>query len=461
MDQGTPPDHEPARPNVLIVTCHDLGRHLGCYGVATVQTPQMDALAADGVRFQRAFCTAPQCSSSRASLFTGRYPHSNGVMGLTHSGFGWDLHPEERHLGQVLRAAGFTTALVGIHHESRSVDPAEIAARCGLDVLVPPGPGDRMTDRALALLAGYAEGRRPFFLHVGYHEPHRAPHPDEIGFMGFLGEGVVPDLERGVTVPPYLRDEPSARVELAELQGAIRSVDSTIGRLLAGLGALGLERETLLVVTTDHGLAVPRAKCSLYDPGIEAALIVRFPARGWVGGRTPEALVSNIDLFPTVLNVVGLPIAPAVQGRDLRRVLDGTANRHRDHVHAEMTEHDYYDPQRCVRTERHKLIVNFAAAPAFMDPSQSWCPRCRPVFPDDPATAYHPPVELYDLTTDPLERTNLADDPDQTPVRDDLMALLRDWMVTTGDPLLEGAVTPPAHRRAVGLLRTAPTKQGG
>jgi len=448
------------RPNILLITCHDLGRFLGCYGVPTVRTPQLDALAADGVRFERAFCTAPQCSPSRASLFTGRYPHSNGVLGLTHAQFAWDLHPDERHLGQVLHDAGYTTALLGIHHESLRAEPAAVAARCGIDEVVLGGRAEEVAGRALERLGRFAEAGRPFYLQLGFHEPHRAPTTGgadrEELYMGFLGDRLAPDDALGVTIPLYLRDEPRAREELAELQGAIHHVDGAIGRVLAGLRDLGLAENTLVLVTTDHGLALPRAKCSLYDPGLETALILRLPARGWRGGRTIDALVSNVDLFPTLVELAGLPVPPAVQGRSLLALLDREGGYEpRDAIFGEMTYHDYYDPRRCVRTARHKLIVNFSAAPAFMDPSQSWRPRTSTVLPPDPALAYHPPVELYDLAADPREWRNLADDEAHAGPRRALLDRLGGWMRETGDPLLAGAVTSPLHRRVVAALAGA------
>ena len=442
------------RPNILLITCHDLGRFLGCYDVSTVQSPHLDALAADGIRATRAFCTAPQCSPSRASLFTGRYPHANGVLGLTHAEFAWDLHPDERHLGQVLRDAGYTTALFGIHHESRSGTAAEVAARCGMDEVQPPMRGEALTDAALAWLARATGGDRSYYLQVGYHEPHRARAEvrDEPGYMGFLGDYLAPDDTLGVTIPPYLRETASAREELAELQGAVRALDAAVGRLLAGLRDLGLEDQTLVVFTTDHGVALPRAKCSLYDPGLEVALILRYPERNWRGGRTIESLISNLDLFPTLLDLLGLPIDARVQGCSQLAALDGAPHTPRDEIFGEMTYHDYYDPRRCIRTARHKLIVNFSAAPAFMDPSQSWQPRTTTTIPPDPALAYHPPLELYNLTTDPHEWHNLADDPTHADTRADLLDRLGRWMRETDDPLLAGAVTSPLHRRMVGML---------
>lgn len=439
-------------PNILVITCHDLGRFLGCYGVPTVHTPNLDRLAADGVLFSQAFCTAPQCSPSRAALFTGRYPHSNGVMGLTHGDFAWDLHSQEQHLAQVLRSQGYTTAVIGIHHESRTGDQQRIAERCGMDEVVPPGDGQFVSDQALVRLARYAEQRRPFFLHLGYHEPHRVPGPGEPDYMGFVGNYIMPDDDGGVNVPPYLRDEPQGRRELAELQGAVRYADAAIGKVLAGLHTLGLERTTLVLVTTDHGLALPRAKCSLYDPGLETALIMRLPVRKWSGGTTVSGLVSNVDVFPTILNAVGMSSSSTLQGRSLCSLLDEEPHDARDCIFAEMTYHDYYDPIRCVRTEHNKLIVNFSGAPSFMDPSQSWRPRTMPVVPANPAAAYHPVVELYDLKEDPLEWQNVADESALSGVRHDLLARLYEWMRTTGDPLLHGAVTSPTHRAAVEAL---------
>jgi N-sulfoglucosamine sulfohydrolase len=438
-----------AAPNVVLITCHDLGRYLGCYGIATVETPNLDRLAREGVRFTRAFATAPQCSPSRASIFTGRYPHSNGVMGLTHGEFGWDLHPYERHLAATLRAEGYATALIGILHEARSYD------RLGFETVTSPGHDARETSRlAVAALDDLSRQSHPFYLQLGYHEPHRIAGRTHVHdqFMGFVGDYIAPHDDLGVTVPGFIRDEPEARREIAELQGAVRHLDRAVGEVLVAISAFGLSERTLVVFTTDHGLALPRSKCTLYDPGIEVALLVRWPGAGWPGEIVSSALVSNVDIFPTILELAGVPSGARVQGRSLVPLLRGKTLEHCEQIFAEMTYHDYYDPKRCVRTDRRKLIVNFSTAPSFMDPTQSWNRRIRPAVPEDPALSYGPAVELYDLETDPLEWNNLADEPGSQTVRRQLLARLLAWMRDTGDPLLDGAVTSPRHRVAVETL---------
>src|SRR5690242_4669301 len=153
------------RPHVVQITCHDLGRFLGCYGVATVRTPNLDRLAAGGVRCERAFATAPGCSPSRATLATGRYPHANGVMGLAHDGFGWDLNPDEVHIATRLRAHGYETHLFGLQHVTMQIE------RLGFDHVHRRGLGPEVAEDVEALLASSAA--QPRYLEINLEEPHR------------------------------------------------------------------------------------------------------------------------------------------------------------------------------------------------------------------------------------------------------------------------------------------------
>jgi N-sulfoglucosamine sulfohydrolase len=317
------------KPNIIILTCHDLGRHLGCYGVPTVRSPNIDGLAAEGVRFENSFCTAPQCSPSRASIFTGRYPHSNGVMGLTHGNFAWDLNPGEKHLAQLLSEAGWRTAVCGVHHESRD------AGKAGYQDVLNPGGFDASLreEKAVEFIRQQSSAGSPFFLHVGFVEPHRLPGPGGFGPTAL-------DSSLGVTVPPYLADEPEAREDFAAFQGAVRHVDGAIGRILEALDGHGLRENTLVVMTTDHGIPFPRAKCSLYDPGLETCLILRWLQAGWENGRVYPEMVSNVDYVPTLLEMLELPVPEAVQGRSFAPLLSGENYRPRTEVFGEMTYHD-------------------------------------------------------------------------------------------------------------------------
>lgn len=443
----------PSQPNIMMIHCHDLGAYLHCYGVPTVQTPNLDAFAGKGVRFTRSYCSAPQCSPSRASLFTGRWPHNNGVMGLTHNYFAWDLHEDEIHLAQCLRDAGYATGSVGIIHETKSGHE-----RCGYERRDPEGHVSKAADATIAMMKDLKEDGRPFFLCTGFIEPHRVAHPevDPGDFYGFITDEYGPDVEKGVAVPGYLRDTEGTRAELAELQGAIKHLDTHVGRILAAVEELGLAGDTLVLFTTDHGYAMPRAKCTLYDPGLEVALMLRLPTRtGWHGGRVVPEMVSNVDVLPTLLELAGVEIPSNVQGSSFAPLLDGRDYAPNNAVFGELTYHDYYDPQRCIRTETHKLIVHFSASPAFMDCSQSWRPRAQTVEPPRPGLAYTVPVELYDLEADPWELKNLADEEEHAAVRTNLLARLCQHMEATDDPLLQGGVAGPMHYMALDQLRGA------
>jgi N-sulfoglucosamine sulfohydrolase len=427
------------RPNIIIISCHDIGQHLGCYGVNTVRTPSIDRLAAEGVRFADSFCTAPQCSPSRASIYTGRFPHSNGVMGLVHAGFAWDLHADERHLAAILQDAGYRTGLVGTQHETRRVEDMGFTDRHRMSA-----PCEDVAGEAIRYLNAVGSRSEPFYLQVGFIEPHRR----------FDYGGARPDDSLGITIPAYLVDEPSAREEFAQFQGIIRKVDAAIGTVLDSLAELPMTKNTITIFTADHGIPFPRAKCSLYDPGIQVPFIVRWPYRGWTGGRTCGEMISNIDYLPTLLEAIGIPVPRNVQGRSFASLLDGSGYDARSEVFAEMTYHDYYDPRRCIRTPDHKLIANFSSAPFFMDPSQTWRQATITVNPVDPTYAYHPDLELYDLRSDPLEFENVADQPEYAEARRSLATRLNAWMSETGDPLLDGIPPSPQHLRTLAALRS-------
>ena len=374
-------------PHIVLITCHDLGRHLGCYGVDTVSTPTLDALASAGVRFEHSFCVAPQCSPSRAALATGRYPHSNGVMGLSHGPFGWELNPDELH------AASFRGPLP----------------------------------------------EKPLYAEVNFFEPHR---PYDHG-------GVEHDMSGGVFVPPYLPQDAAAREEMAALQGAIREVDGAVDFIFEALDDSGLSERTFVVFTADHGIAMPRAKCTLYDPGIEVTLIVRWPGGGIGEGRTVPELVSNVDVLPTLLEAAGVQVPGSIQGHSILPLLRGEPYDARDAVYAEKTFHSYYDPMRCIRTERYKFVRNFEAGFLIEVPGDIQEGHVFRSHTERYSTDRSKGVELYDLHTDPHEQSNLAGDPEFAEVEIELDARLWSWMEETDDPLLAGPVASPAYRRAL------------
>ena len=393
------------------MTTHDIGRHLHCYGHASVVSPNLDALAADGVRCASAFATAPQCSPSRASLATGMYPHSNGVMGLAHRGFDWDLSVP--HAAAVFAANGFESHLfVGQHVTAR---PDRLGFT-GIHV-----------GAALGDVLEHAGDKR-LYLEVNFDQTHR-PYPP-------AGKPP-PNLE----IPAYLPDIPEAREEMTAVQQTIASMDAAVGIFLNELEEAGRIDDAFVVFTTDHGLAMPRAKCTLYDPGLEVALIARWPAGGLSGGRVQGEMVSNTDVLPTLLAAAEISIPDRVQGHALA---EG-----RDMIFAEKTFHSYYDPMRCARSQRHKFIRNFESSFAVEVPGDI---QAGPIFRSDPLrySRDRPSlVELYDLEKDPVEIDNLAGRPEVAGIEEELSERLWQWMRETKDPLLDGPIASPYYRRAM------------
>jgi arylsulfatase A-like enzyme len=416
------------RPNILFIITHDTGRHLGCYGRGA-PSPNLDKLAEEGVKFTQAFCTAPQCSPSRASVLTGLMPHRHGLIGLAHRGF--RLRNDVSLLPKLLSQAGYSTHLFGVQHETTWDRVAELGYQHvhrpdGLSCL-------KVTPLLLDFLS--KEPPQPFFASVGFTETHRP----------------FPKLEQTppqVKVPPFLPDEPDVRHDVAELNEAVRRVDESVGQIVEALKKHRLWDNTLLIFTTDHGIAFPGAKATLFDPGIEIALIMHGPDE-FSGGKVIDAMVSNADLMPTLCEVAGVEPPTDIDGKSLLPLVRGEVAKLHERIFVELTYHAAYDPMRGVRTARFKYIRSFADRPFWLPPNvdngltKDWYKRNRPEVFKTP----RPKEMLFDLQSDPLERNNLVGKPEFEPVLNELRATLDRWMEATDDPIRLGHVRPPKGAR--------------
>lgn len=418
-----------SRPNVLIINWHDLGAFVGCYGVQTVQTPAVDGLASSGVRFANSFCTSPTCSPSRAALFTGRYAPSNGVLGLTHGQFGWDLHEDEVHLARYLADAGYRCEQFGVMHETPRRDVGYHAHHCQ-----PHRPCLETAHAVRQRIEALGREPKPWYMQVGFLEVHS---PFDYG-------GARPDETRGVTIPPFLEPDDKLRARMAAYQGVIHRADSAVGRILEALDDTGQADNTIVLFTPDHGIPFPRAKGSLYDPGLRVAHVMRWPDGGWQGGLVHDDLIANVDHAPTLCQALGLGVPERMQGCSYLPLLTGDAYEPREHVFAEQTyATSHFDPRRCARSRRYKLIANLVPTPPFNEGTgrvaQSYKDRIGIMYGRGEA----PNFELYDLKEDPLEFDNLIDSPAHEPVATRLKGALVQWMHRVDDPLLTG---PPIER---------------
>lgn len=416
----------PARPNIIYLHSHDTGRYIQSYGF-DIPTPNLHRIGKEGVLFRQAFSAAPTCSPSRAALLTGMCPHSSGMLGLAHRGF--SLNHYHQHLLHTLRTAGYTSTLIGLQHIARDAetigyDRCESVHRVHVEDVAPT---------AVAFLKN--SPRQPFLLTIGFHETHRK--------FRVPGARENPAFE----LPPRpLADAPETREDMAAFTATARALDWGIGLILDALDASGLAKNTLVISTTDHGIAFPEMKCNLYDGGIGVRLAMRGPG-GFEGGTVCDAMLSQIDIFPTVCDLLQIPPPAWLQGKSFLPVIRRETAEINDAVFAEVNYHAAYEPMRTVRTQRWKYIRRFGnrVHPVLCNcddgPSktlwlkQGWKDRILPR------------EEAYDLFFDPNERANLATDPSFQATRADLRGRLDRWMHATHDPLLAGPVRAPHGAR--------------
>jgi N-sulfoglucosamine sulfohydrolase len=409
-------------PNIIYLHSHDSGRYLQPYGHA-VPTPNIQKLANEGVLFRRAFSAAPTCSPSRAALLTGQCPHQNGMLGLAHRGF--SMNDYGKHLVHTLRTKGYRSVLAGLQHVAAK--PEVI----GYDEIISPASKSAVQVAPVAAEFLKRKHTEPFFLDVGFFETHREyPQP------------TAADDPRYVQPPVPIPDTPQTRQDAAAYRASARILDRGVGQVLEALEQAGLAGNTLVISTTDHGVAFPLMKCNLTDFGWGVSLIMRGPG-AFSGGRVCDAMISHLDIYPTLCEVVGIDKPAWLEGKSILPVLRGEAKEIHDEIFAEVNYHASYEPKRAVRTERWKYIRRYG------DRTTPVLPNCD----DGPSKSLWleygwkqrvlPQEDLYDLVFDPTEHQNLATDPAYAPVLKEMRGRLDKWMNRTGDPLLHGPVPAP------------------
>ena len=419
------------RPNILYIHSHDTGRYVSPYGYP-VETPNIQKLAEDGVLFRQTFCASPGCSPSRAALLTGQSAHSSGMLGLAHRG--WGLHDYKQHIIHTLSKVGYSSALCGVQHIAAGPDSVKTI---GYDHHIETGSA-RARDVAPAA-AKWLETEapdEPWFMSVGFVETHTLPSDDGSLFDCGVGDS------RYVTTPAPLPDTPQTRQDFADYRNSVAVLDDGIGLVLRALENSSHAANTLVICTTDHGLPLPSMKCNLTDGGLGVMLIMRG-AGDFEGGKVVDSLISQIDVFPTICELLEIDKPNWLQGRSFLPIIRGETEEINDAIFGEVTHHAAYEPMRAVRTKRWKYIRRFGEREAPVlpncDDSQSkdlWVEK-------DWRARKTENEQLFDLIFDPSERQNLADNADYAEILSEMRARLDEWMTRTDDPLLHGPVAVP------------------
>ncbi len=432
-----------ARPNLVLIVADDHGKDaLGCYGNPVIKTPHLDALAATGTRYDRAFCTTSSCSASRSVILSGLHNHRNGQFGHEHDFHHFLSYDTVQSLPVLLAAAGYRTGHVGKFH----LGPEQVyhfQERFVADARSPM----EMVEATTPLL----DGASPFFLYLAFSDPHRdgqfrqaLPHaPDGFGNRPESYPGITEVIydPAEVIVPDYLPETPETRAELAQYYQSVSRLDQGVGKLVAALRARGKLENTIIIYISDNGAAFPGAKTTLYEPGMQLPCIVKNV--GQTERKVSDLMVSWTDVVPTFLSAAGVPYAPGYFHGDDFLARDTTVEQM---VFASHTFHEItmYYPMRVARGERYKLIVNFADGLSYpfasdLYESKTW----QSVLNRELATLgtkridnflQRPRFELYDVLADPGETNNLAGNPAYAGILEGLIGEVREFQRRAGDP---------------------------
>ena len=404
-------------PNVIVFIADDMAvDDCGAYGHPKIRTPNIDALAAAGMKFTNAFLVTSSCSPSRCSILTGRYPHATG---------GHQLHlplpGNQVTMAERLGAAGYHTAAAGKWHLGK-------AAIKRFDVVRPK------INTWLQTLKDRPRDK-PFFMWFAFVDPHR---PYRAGAIP------QPHTAEDAVVPPFLPDVPETRKDLALYYDEIARMDGVIGSVLAELDAQGETDNTMVLFLSDNGRPFPRCKTTLYDSGIKTPLLVRLPGV-ITPGSVCQSIVSSVDLAPMILDMCEVKIPKTFQGRSFVALLTRPSKTIRRYAYAEHNWHDFDDHGRSVHSVRFNYIRNYYTdipgtppADAVRSITYQAMRRLRDAGGLDENqlgcfTRPRPSEELYDLKNDPFELQNLVGVKKFVPVLEKMREALAAWEEETDD----------------------------
>ena len=408
--------------NFVYIHTHDTGRYIEPYGISA-NNPGLSALAREGAIFRNMYCCGPTCSPSRASMLTGQAPHNTGMLGLAHRGFFLD-RPKE-HLANFLRENGYYTALFGVQHEAHG----ENIKKLGYDEITVDFGGEgsctdlRNLEGVCDFLGKRAGSDRPFFLSFGLLNTHK-PWPKESRY------------KQEYVIPPFpIADTKENRTEYCGFLESLSVVDRCVEKTVETLRENGLYENTVIMFTTDHGLALPNMKCNLYDTGIGVSFILRMPGYEHM---SVDALCSHLDVFPTVCDALGLDKPSYLQGRSMMPLFDGRCDEINEFVFSEVTFHSSYQPMRCVRSKRFKLIRYYDGANERRFANIDRGSAKSLYTSTELATMTKDEEYFFDLYADPTERINLSG---VSEYREEYLrhaAALEEWQRRTEDPIIMG-----------------------
>jgi N-sulfoglucosamine sulfohydrolase len=449
------PSHVDSLPNILIVTADDLAYDsVGVYGCKVPGiTPSIDKLAGEGIRFTHAHVNTAVCQPCRQSLLTGRFPHNNGAEGFEPIDLDVPTLPEQLH------RMGYVNGILGkeVHHQ-----PVErfawdyIPYQTEEDAIWKGGHSrdpDLFYQYAAKFFEMSKEMERPFFLIANSHDPHRPFVGSECEARTW-GDEAPPVtrqfLPHEVEVFGYLPDIEDVRAEVAQYYGSVYRCDQNIGAVLKALGESGMEQDTLVIFLSDHGAAFPFSKAQCYLNSTKTPLIVKWPGRIEPGSVDAEHFVTGIDLMPTIMEAVGLPPMPEIDGRSFLPLLFGQDQEGRAWAYSSFYQifaRTRYT-MRCLSNAEYAYIYNFwsdrrteIAGDATGGLTWKAMIEAAKVNPEIAGRVelfkYRVPEELYSVEDDPDGLNNLVDDPAHAHVLHEFRERMLEMMKRYDDPAHE------------------------